>query len=102
MLHSIGVRKDYFLTFSHNSAWHGSHLQMNKAAGGKRVRIRVIIRTLRVNLVEKRDGICLTIYFEPSKSKSFLCSAHARAKTAFLMIENFIFTTFLPLVIVSK
>lgn len=32
---------------------------MNKAAGGKIVRIRVIIRTLRANLVEKRDVFCL-------------------------------------------
>lgn len=64
MLHSIGVRKDYFLVFSHNFARHGSYLQLCLSAGGKRVRIRVIIRTLRVNLVEECDIFYLIIIYE--------------------------------------
>lgn len=66
------------------------------------VRISSLIRTERANLVEKRDEFCLTVYFGSPKSKSFLWSADMRAKYAFLTIENFIFITFLPLVIGSK
>ena len=101
-MHTNRVHKDYFLYFTHNSPLHPVECRGACLLVLVLVLIRVIIRTLRANLVEKCGKICLTVYFGSPKSKSFLWSADMRAKYAFLTIENFIFTTFLPLVIGSK